>query len=205
MAPELAGKDVAWFVYCGNDLHETLMPSMGQYRMPFLREKGDDWEIATEHISDEPWPFKSSSNYHAWLAEMSCNTVASRRIFSAVDYLIKQASEVCGRVDARLTVISIPMRVQLSGRGRAKLRSLAPDPASFEVSRPDARLAESCGSAGVRFISLRGALAPRHYLLRDIHWSRPGHRRVGRLLSELFETNDRASPGDKVGAGARER
>lgn len=198
---ELAGKLVVWFVYCGNDLHEALLPNMGRYRMPFVRERGDDWEIVTDHVDTEPWPFPSSHNYHEWLAEMSCPTPTSDRVFSAADYLIRQAHEVCTRAGARLLVVSVPMRVQLSRRGQAQLAALAPDRQAFDVDRMDAKLRESCDRLNVPFVALKQHLSPGHYLLKDIHWTRQGHRRVGQLLTRLYDEVHGDKAEDRVGEG----
>lgn len=192
LAPELAGKLVVWFVYIGNDLHESLLPSMGPYRMPFVRERGPDWEIVTEHIDTKPWPFPTSHSYHERLADMCCCTASSDRIFAGADFLIGQAYSTCTDAGARFVVASVPMRIQLNRRGEAQLRRLASDPDTFDVDRPDRKLHECCNRLGVPFVPLKQHLSPRHYLLRDIHWTRQGNRRVGSIVKDLYYAVDSA-------------
>lgn len=208
LASELAGKTVAWLVYCGNDLHENLVPSMQQYRMPFVREstRTGEWEIITTHVSPEPWPFWTPRDDSTALAEFCCRpTPASGRAFSAADYLIRQAADICHGAEARLVVVSVPMREQISRRGRAKLARLAPDLKSFDVDRPDKRLQESCHRAGVTFVPLKAHLAAWHYLPADIHWTRGGHRRVGGLLAEIHDGTLQASSPPRAGGARRSR
>src|SRR5690606_22804464 len=71
-AGHLEGKLVVWLIYHGNDLYENLCPNLDHYRMPFARETGgsDGWEIASEHVSVEPWPYPSKREYLAKLAEI---------------------------------------------------------------------------------------------------------------------------------------
>lgn len=210
LAPELMGKMVAWFVYCGNDLHENLVPSMQQYRMPFLRESTEtgDWETVTSHVSPTPWPFWTPRDDSRALAEFCCSpTAQSHRAFSAADHLISEAAMVCSAAGARLVVVSIPMREQISRRGHAKLAALAPDRESFDVDRPDKRLQEACHRAGVPFLPLKAHLGPRHYLPADIHWTRQGHRRVGQLLGDQhgrLRALDGSRPADTARADGQE-
>lgn len=189
LAPQLAGKVVVWFVYYGNDLHESVLPNMGRYRMPFVREdRGTGkWEIVTDHVSPEPWPFSSSRTYHEMLAEICCATRSGRRILSAADFLIREAAQTCREAGAELIVVGIPMSVQLSRRGQAQLAGLAPDRETFDVGRPDQVLQASCEAMGVPFIPLSAHLKAGHYLLKDIHWTPAGHRRVGALLTDVYE------------------
>lgn len=188
LAPELAGKSVVWFVYCGNDLYENLQPNLGHYRMPFVRREAATgrWEVATSHVSSERWPFRSPRSYRERLAEICCpTTFLSQRVFSACDYLISEARDVCLSAGAELAVVSIPMSLQLSREGVAKLTELAPDRERFDVNLPDERLAALCARLGVPFVALRDHLDRQHYLDRDIHWTKAGHRRVGSVLAQL--------------------
>lgn len=188
LAPELAGKLVVWFVYYGNDLHENLLPNMGKYRMPYVRQRPEDraWETVVEHVSPDPWPFKSPTSYHPIMANFSSSTPFSRRVFSACEYMISEAAQLCDAVGARLVVVGIPDRVQLTSRGQAKLERLAPPDGEFDVAKPDRELGRIAEGLGVRFVSLREHLTARDYLVHDIHWRRSGHRKVGQVLRELM-------------------
>jgi hypothetical protein len=185
-AERLRGKGIIWFVYYGNDLWENLLPTMGHYRKPYLRRGSvEGWEVATEHISREPWPFPASRNYHEPLAEICSDTPLSKLVSSSCEYLIRRADDICRTNGAHLTVVGIPDRVQLTSRGRLKLQSLAPDGISVDPLRPDQMLDTICDRLGVPFQPLSERLGPRDYLLQDIHWTASGHRKVGALLREL--------------------
>jgi hypothetical protein len=211
LASELRGKLVVWFVYYGNDLHENLMPSTGHYRMPYVRPgaAGDGWKIVTDHVSPEPWPFPPPSSYHRIMAKFSCANAFSRRVFSACEFLISESSKVCTEAGATLAVVGIPDRVQLTARGKEKLRRLAPTPEDFDVEKPDRELARITERLGIPFVSLREHLSARDYLIHDIHWRRSGNRKVGQVLRRLHEREHRASviartlaaqPGERVGS-----
>lgn len=196
LAPELAGKLVVWFVYYGNDLHENLLPNMGKYRMPYVRQRGEDggWEVVTDHVSPEPWPFRSPTSYHPIMADFSCPTPFSRRVFSACEYLVSEAHAICERAGAQLAVVGVPDRVQLTRRGRAKLARLAPRGQEFDVHRPDKQLGEICRRLDIPFVPLSAQLTARDYLVHDIHWRRSGHRKVGAVLKRLHQEAQLPTP-----------
>jgi hypothetical protein len=187
LAPDLAGKLVVWFIYYGNDLHENLLPNMGKYRMPYVRQRagGGEWEVAIDHVSPEPWPFKSPTSYHPIMASFSSSTPFSRRVFSACDFLVSEAAQLCEDAGARLAIVGIPDRVQLTARGRAKLARLARSDDDFDIEKPDREVRRTSDRLGIPFVPLRDYLTARDYLIHDIHWRASGHRKVGRILREL--------------------
>jgi hypothetical protein len=97
LAPSLAGRLVIWFVYYGNDLQDNLQPDLGGDRKPFVRLRPQDgqWELVVEHVSREPWPSRSPVDYQRHVAEFCCDTSFSRRAFSACEFLIREAKQLC--------------------------------------------------------------------------------------------------------------
>ena len=187
LAPRLGGKTVVWFVYYDNDLLENLLPFQQHYRMPFVRERaaGQGWELVTEHVSPDPWPFPESRDYTTRLAEICSPSRLSRRVFDAADHLIRRARETLADAGAELTVVGVPSPELVRADGRELLASLVPDPDSFDATLPDRRLADICRRLDVPFLPLARHLTSRDYLPDDCHWTPRGHRRVGRLLADL--------------------
>jgi hypothetical protein len=189
LAPKLSGKLVVWFVYYGNDLHENILPAMGRYRMPYLVERADrrGWEVSTDHVSPEPWLMPTPTSYHPILAELCCDTHFSKRVFSACGHLVSEAKKICDDAHARLVVIGIPDRVQLTRRGRAKLTALAPRKDRFRLHFLDSQMGRICRERGVPFLAMSKHLTAGDYLVHDIHWRRSGHRKAAKVLTEVYE------------------
>lgn len=199
LAGRLADKLVVWLVYVGNDLRDNLRPHMRGYRAPFVREarNGRGWEIVTAHIRPDPYPRveeREQQEHRDDLGHTYSDSPAGRRACSAAASLIGRAARACGRVDARLVVVTVPDPFELTGKGRAKLRAYAADPDTFDPELPHRRLGAACETAGVRHASLRDRLTAADYA-RDRHWTAKGHRTVATLLRELSDeaTSIRAS------------
>jgi hypothetical protein len=190
-AAQLAGKTVVLFPFYGNDLYENLLPAMGRYRKPFVRQSPDgSWEVVTDHVSVEPWPFPTSGNYHTPLAEICCEGSGLQvRVAGSCDHIIGRVRKICGEAGAELVVVGVPDRIQLTDRGRRRLQQLAPSGRTVDPSLPDRMLADICDRLGVRFVALADHLGANDYLVQDIHWRTSGHRKVGRILAELALTN----------------
>lgn len=188
-ARQLSGKLVIWFIYYGNDLYENLQPNLGHYRMPFMREVNGtgNWEIVTAHVNSGQWPFSWDRRYYHKLAEICSPTFLSQRAFSACAYLIGKGSSICEAVNARLVVMTIPETTQLTPRGLAFLKSLAPDGQSFDPDTPDKKIGEICAGLNIPFVALKNHLGAAHYKATDPHWNERGHRRVAQLLYGLYE------------------
>jgi hypothetical protein len=187
-AAQMTGKTVVLFPFYGNDLLENLLPAMRHYRKPFVRQAPDDgaWEVVTEHVNPEPWPFPTSTDYHGPLAEICCEgSDLQRRVMGSCEYLIGRAREICADAGAELIVMGVPDRIQLSDRGRRKLQHLAPSGRTVDPLLPDRMIGEICDGLGVRFIALSDHLGADDYLVQDIHWRTSGHRKVGHLFAEL--------------------
>lgn len=187
----LAGKLVVWLVYYGNDLYDNLQPHMGRYRAPFVRaarENGapgrvanEEWELVTDHVSPEPWPFVTSPGYTRQLAEICTPGILSDRVFGACRYLIGRADDLCRSTGARLAVMGNP-DVDMMRDGFTRL---AKDPHRCDPELVDARLGRICSEIGIPFVALSRHLSVEDHLEDDCHWAPAGHRKVAWLLEEL--------------------
>jgi hypothetical protein len=182
----IAGKQVIWFVYLGNDLYDSLRPNYFRWRQPFVREREGDWEIVTDHVRPEPWPFYDDEHELDTLARICTDGHESRRALSAADHLVGRARQLCQAIGSPLTVVTVPRRAQIDPERLPDLRRRSPDTSAFDERLPDRRLAESCRAMDVPFVPLADHLSPRHYQIRDIHWNAAGHERVGQVLAELL-------------------
>jgi len=191
----LAGKLVVWLVFYGNDLVDNLNPHFGRYRTPFVRWRDEDsgWEIVTEHVRAERWPFDPRS-WTSEIGELCSPTFKAERAFSACDFLLERAGKVCESAGARLAVMGVQEVQLLDPMRRERFRRQAPDPASFDPQLPDRRLRESCERQGVPFVALSEVLGIQDHLLNDCHWTPRGHLRVARVLEGLYKSTAVQSP-----------
>lgn len=191
LGERLRGKVLVWLIYYGNDLYENLRPNQGQYRMPFVRQAPDpdgEWEVVTRHVRSEPWPVDAPRRYLDRLAELCTPGPLSRRSFNASRYLIERAAEVSKAVGARLVVVGIPDKLQLTADGARDLTRRLPRPAPLDPEAPDRALAAICEDIDVRFIPLRQHVTAGDYKVDDCHWTAEGHARFARLLEEVHRT-----------------
>ncbi len=199
LADGIRGKLVVWLAYYGNDLYENLVPNLLEYRRPFVRESGDVWEVVTEHVSTDPWPFWEESDFPARLGEICSTTLLSLRAFGAARHLIARAATVCREAGATLIVVGVPEGWQLSESGRRRLQERAPDPESFDSGKPDRALGEACARLGVRFVALGRHLTRSDYL-GEGHWTPDGNGKVARLVAEWWTEVRRPADGDVGGS-----
>ncbi len=202
LAPKLKDKLVVWFVYLGNDLYENLVPDMHGYRMPFLVSQNGTWGIARSHIRPGTWPFAlklggGRTNYYEQLARLCVPGSRSSRAYRACEYLIQRARHCCEQAEARLVVVSIPERHQLTSDGVAFLRSLSGNASLFDPDLPDSQLRAICRSLSIPFIALKDRLNASHYKVHDWHWNRKGHRAVAKILREI--TTQHPAPSSVTG------
>ena len=198
LAPRLHLKMVVWFCYIGNDLFDNLSPEMSGYRAPFLRQsrKGTAWEVVTSHLAPEPWTCSVGAKAlrksgYPLIPGLHSDTILSRRAYSACEHLIEQGQQVCGRNGARLAVVSIPEPFALDSKRVATARMQYPSLNQLDSDYPDTRLREMCGKLGVRFLALKDHLELSDYKTSHDHWTERGHRRVAKVLSDLYR--DQAS------------
>jgi hypothetical protein len=190
LQPRLAGKLVVWFAFYGNDLMDNLRPNFQHYRTPFLRSSGNGsgepgWEIATGHVSAEPWPFDPDWGYRNKIATICTPSYHSERAYEACAALIDRAAALCAAVGARLAVVGIPDVLMLDPVGQRALKLRSPDPDAFDPGLPDRRIAHICATREVPFVALSEVLTVDDHLPDDCHWTARGHAHVAREIGKL--------------------
>jgi hypothetical protein len=186
----LRNKLVVWFVFYGNDLLDNLHPNFRHYRAPFVRSGAPDgkWEVVTEHVRAEPWPFQSPSPGWGYdrTAEPCCDSFQSQRAYSAARFLLERGQRVCHEAGATLVVAGIPDVETLDRARLTRLRKRASDPESFDPGLPDLRMTEICDGLGAPFLPLSTILTVHDHLPNDCHWTPSGHARVSRALDRVY-------------------
>ncbi len=198
VAPQLRGKGVVWFVYPGNDFYDNMAPSTHGYRMPFVREGRSDWEIVTRHLSQARWTAsagRAGEHHFPTLAALYAQTHLADRAYRACEFLIREGSDLCRGVGARLVVMLIPCPVALDAPGLALLRAKAHDPAGVDPDLPGRRIREICSATGVPFVDLGDFIDRSHFKPHDDHLTEAGHRILaGVIASTFFEATRAHSP-----------
>jgi hypothetical protein len=209
LLPALKGKQVVWFIYLANDIHDNLSPDLYGCRRPFVRQirAAGGWEIVSSHVCDKPWSIDTRSRLGtsydaAHLAELSSATWFAKRAFSACEFLIQQGKHACDAADASLVVMTIPDKNQLTPYGRQWLKSLSSAPETFNADAPDERIEAICRKLGLDFVSGKSFLDPSCYKANDLHWNEVGHRKVAEMLTFLYSSGGSAK---NVGRGKRGR
>ena len=196
LGSQLREKLIVWFIYIGNDIYDNLSPEMSGYRSPFVREvQGNGaWEIVTAHLAHERWTcskgIRHSRNYPI-RAALHSDTFLAQRAYSACESLIQRGSKLCEQIGSRLVVMSIPSLLALSPqdhRENTKGSSLSWGDRP-RLSRSKAR-DEVCQKLGVRFIALKNFLDRQDFKPADDHWTQRGHRRVAKVLCDLYDDLD---------------
>lgn len=186
LGERLAGRHVIWFVYLGNDLYDNLRPNYGRYRVPFVAQRDEGWQIEACHVSAEQWGFpEAPPQYQDELARLSTPGPQTDRALAAAAYLLERAQQACFAADAELTVVTVPRRDQIDPDLVETLRARSPDPERFSAHLLDEGVRESCAKLGLTVVSLGDHLSHRDYFDEDIHWKKSGHLVVGSLLAEL--------------------
>ena len=175
----------------GNDLADNVDTNIEGYRIPFLRENRETggWEIVTSHLSSSPWPSGPgyyNATFFGRVAKIFVPGAFSARIFSAGEYLIKEANRVTREADSRLVVVSIPSKNMLMKYHMQFLKRELADSSTFDVDYPDRQLAGICHRLGVHFIVGKEHLTSGHYRRSESHWNEKGNKRVSRLLGEIY-------------------
>lgn len=187
---QLRDKLVIWFVYAGNDLFDNLSPAMRHYRMPFVRRNdGQEWEIVNDHLSPQPWSHSTARGIRRRvMVSLHSQTSLAQRAYSACDFLIAEARQVCDRAGARLVVFTIPWRHAFSPKVLARIRQTSADPHSFDAGLPDHALDEVCSKHQVLHVPGWRVLSVRDFKPHDHHWNEQGHRRVAEIISRLHQS-----------------
>jgi len=206
LSPHLRNKLVVWFIFFGNDLYDNLLPNLYQYRIPFVRTRNgsNSWEIVTSHVSRQRWPFNPEHNYRRKdkLEGTFGDTYLSRRIYSACEFLIGKGKDLCAQSGASLIIMTIPWTIQLNLREWEEAFSNGLGNKTFDPQLPDKKIAEICYRLNVPLVAGKEHLDLSHYILGEGHWNESGHRRVGKILSQLH--SDRTVKGPQAaGLGTR--
>ena len=187
LSDQLAGKLVVWLVYLGNDLDDSIAPNQFGYRSPFVRllDKTGSCEIVTSHVRPDRWTLQSRQNNSMAYVQICSPTHFSDRVFTACEYLVMEARDICRAAGAELVIATVPelSPIQLEQLEKALAESRAPE--LFDPEKPDRRFAEICERLDVTFVALKDHLGARDYLENDAHWNARGHRRVAEVIEGL--------------------
>jgi hypothetical protein len=192
LGKRLTGKLVVLMIYEGNDLDDTLRASVMARRAPFLRESPEagGWTVVTDHIHPAPWPFHVQRQNYENFVEICCGSRYADRVFSAAEWAIARADEVCRSVGARFVVMTVP---ELSPYPLAlveKALAVRHDRSGFDASVPERRISEICRRLDVDHIALGERLDAKDYLAHDVHWNERGNRRIAHILQEIYRTGN---------------
>lgn len=193
--PSLSGKVVVWFICLENDLYDNLRPESQHpqhvYPRPFVRKTNTsrEWEIVTDHVERLQSGYQPPlRTYYAETFSQCCvSNPFSERIFSAAKLLLQEGSEICLRAGARLHVVTIPHKHQLSEYGVKSLQAKLPrGQEGFHVDFPDQRFDQMCFDLGIPCYSGKKYLDVQDYKEFDGHWSQRGNKRIAKLLEEIY-------------------
>lgn len=192
LSTELRGKLVLWFIYLGNDLFENLVPHRRGYRLPFLREQkgGDDWEVVTSHIGPSKWWYAGRGYgriYYEQLVAYCTPTIHPRREYAACEALLQWGKDLCDTAGARLIVVSIPDKAQLSAAGRELLLRHGGIPETFDPDLPDRELRSICERKELPFVAGKDHFDVQDYKPHDVHWNERGHQRMAGLIADIYD------------------
>jgi hypothetical protein len=197
LAPKLRHKQVVWFCYVGNDLFDNLSPEMLGYRAPFLRriQGSTGWEVVTSHLASQSWTCSAGARTlrrsgYPLMPALHSDTVFSQRVYSACESLIERGYQICKNNAAQLVVACIPDPFALDTRQIAAARNRYPFLKNLDQSYPDEKLQAICNKIGIRFIALKDHLELDDYKRLHDHWTERGHRRVAKVLYNIYRESD---------------
>lgn len=192
LSSQLKGKTIVWFVCVENDIQDNVRPYLAcqKYRAPFVRKNArtDKWEIVTDHVNSSPWfcpPLRE--DYAAFFPQLFMSTPIASYAYSACEYLMQEAQMVCQDVGARLVVMTIPKKHQLSLDGIKLIANRLRDKTQFHPEYLDDQFQIMCNQLNIGFVSLSKVLRLKDYRAFDWHWNKEGHQKVSRVLSDIFE------------------
>jgi hypothetical protein len=164
--------------------------AMGCYRTPFLRQTKDmeGWEIVTNHLNPDPWKHGDRSRkYSQFLSKLFSPSQLSERAFSACDFLVKEAKEVCHQSNANLLITTIPYVYQLSPLVQKFRQKYAESEKTFDADYPDKCIEQICRKHKVEFFPLKKILKVNDYKkFEKIHWREQGHIKVANFISQAY-------------------
>jgi hypothetical protein len=192
LSSQLRNRLVIWFICLENDLYDNLLPNKPNfYRTPFVRSPNgrDDWEVVTSHVSPTKWPCASTPRpYYPMLAKLCTQCSLSQRVFSACNFLVKEANVICQQAEAQLVVVTIPNKNQLSQRGQKFLASYLGEINEFDADFPDQKIGEICRLWNIPFMPSKRVLEASDYKEYDTHWNEQGNKKIAKMLSHLYES-----------------
>lgn len=188
-AEHLGRKLVVWLPFAGNDFFDNVLPNYLHYRMPFVRPINGEgqWEIVTEHVVRAAWPFNHEKNMRQrekYLGTFGRNTL-SDRVYSACEFLIREASDLCRNAGGRLVIVNVPTVHQLSDAAWARHVKSVGLNGNLDRRLPDQKVEAICQKIGVPCISLSRIVTPDDHIPQEGHWNAKGHRRIAELLAQL--------------------
>jgi hypothetical protein len=190
-AAYLTDKLVVWFLCLENDLLDNIRPSNPHlYRTPFVRcVDGKTWEIETRHVRAAKWSHPAMRRYYGEVfAELFTPSPLSEFIYASCAYLLREGHDLCQQVGATLVILAIPEKRQLTPQGLQTLAARVENGKDFDPDLMDERFRRICHGLSLPYLPARKYLQAEDYKTFDYHWTRTGHRRIGRLLSELYRT-----------------
>lgn len=205
---EIAGKLIVWFVFLGNDLWDNLYPYTHMYLTPFARRTNasGEWRIENSHLSPKTRPYEYDAKHdrriRERLADICSASHLGERAYSACEFLIGEAQEICENHGARLCVLTIPDPAQLSAEGIESLRKSSCNPESFDPGLPDRTISEICLKHGAGFMAGRDHLTRADYWPVDRHWNERGHRRIAEMLNHLYRLHGPGSGRSAIGSAS---
>jgi hypothetical protein len=120
------------------------------------------------------------------LAKFCTLGFASQQAFAACNFLPREGNRICRQAEARLAVITIPNKNQLSQRGLNLLMRQLQDGEGFAPDLPDREINAICRQHGIEFLAGKGHLEAGDYKENDTHWNEQGNRRVVALVEQLY-------------------
>lgn len=193
-ASQLKDKLVVWFVCLENDLYDNLKPNSQHpqhvYRTPFVRSinEGMSWEIMANHVSATKWTYPTLKTLYAeTFAKLCTPSPFSRHLYSACQFLLREGSEVCTKAGARLVIVTIPNKLQLSDRGLSRIASKLSNKQDFDPDYPDHQFKALCQQLTIPFFPAKRYLRNSDYKEFDWHWTKSGHQHMAQLIREVHE------------------
>jgi len=206
MGARLRDKMVVWLLYVENDITDSLRPHWLGYRKPFVQKPAgaQDWSIASEHLSSERWTASGPSTDFSQFAHLCTPSPFADRHYSACAYLVTEGARICREAGAKnLTLVTIPNVNQLETTGKSFLKTLSPDPDTFDVRYPHQQFDRICSDVGVVHVSgLEHFRATDYKRFERFHWNARGHRRAAELLRQIEKRRRKESPGQAVDSRA---
>ncbi len=195
LSSKLTGKLVVWFICISNDLFDNLRPDKPNfYRTPFISSinGGAEWEIITNHVKSMKWPYPTLKRpYGSMFAKFCMQGPLSEHIYSSCHFLIREGSDLCEEAGARLVVMTIPRKSQLSDMGKLGRSNIAchlvnTNEEGINPDYPDQRFGDICSKLGVPFYSAGSFLNLKDYKVHDVHWTKQGNGKVAKFLADLY-------------------